>query len=183
MVAFRFRPGTRDNPILAQAYADAERLGIPQLAYLRFRQQVWSAASRGIGWEFTLPAWWAWWQFDDRWARRGTRRDQLVMARFGDAGPYAARNVHAVNPAGNVADRTRERVVASNKLGRQTREARGNPLGIHLRVRGDGHPRSQAIVTPAGRFGSIALAAEHYGITRQGAGARVRRGAAGWRYE
>jgi hypothetical protein len=49
--------------------------------------------------------------------------------------------------------------------------------------RGDGHPKSQAVITPAGRFGSIALAAEHYGLTRAGGLNRVRKNLAGWSYE
>jgi hypothetical protein len=46
--------------------------------------------------------------------------------------------------------------------------------------RGDAHPKSTPVITPAGRFGSIALAAEHYGITRAGASHRVRKGLFGW---
>ena len=49
--------------------------------------------------------------------------------------------------------------------------------------RGDDHPKSRAVITPAGRFGSIALAAKHYGITRQAAFTRVRREVPGWQYE
>src|SRR3954467_5029195 len=35
----------------------------------------------------------------------------------------------------------------------------------HLQVRGDGHSVSKAVITPKGRFGSAALAAEAHGIS------------------
>jgi hypothetical protein len=56
------------------------------------------------------------------------------------------------------------------------------PKNRHLTQRGDDHPRSRAVITPAGRFGSAALAAKHYGVTRQHA-ARLAREGREWRYE
>ena len=64
-----------------------------------------------------------------------------------------------------------------------TRIATGNPRGAQLKVRGDDHPKSRGCWTPKGRFGSIALAAEALGITRQGAMLKIKRGTKGWRYE
>ena len=48
---------------------------------------------------------------------------------------------------------------------------------------GDGHPRSRAVLTPAGRFDSLTIAAEHYGITRQAAHYRAKNGRLGWQWD
>lgn len=53
----------------------------------------------------------------------------------------------------------------------------------HLRVRGDGHPKSKAVITPKGRFGSAALAADAYDIGRRTACYRAKYQMQGWRYE
>jgi hypothetical protein len=79
-------------------------------------------------------------------------------------------------PARNAADVPNGTRATMVERGDHTREAHGNPRGIHLKVRGDGHPRSMAVVTSLGRFGSIALASEAHGITRAGGHYKVKRG-------
>src|SRR4051812_39767572 len=67
---------------------------IPAEAAKAFDAQARAARQRGIAFDFTLAEWWRWWSADDRWSRRGRGRDRLVMARRGDAGPYATDNVY-----------------------------------------------------------------------------------------
>jgi hypothetical protein len=49
--------------------------------------------------------------------------------------------------------------------------------------RGDNHVKSRAVLTPDGRFGSAALAAEHYGISRSTASYRAHNECCGWQWE
>src|SRR5215472_6042820 len=51
------------------------------------------AKRRGIAFSFTFEEWLAVWQQSGKWAERGHRKGQYVMARFGDIGPYAIGNV------------------------------------------------------------------------------------------
>ena len=98
------------------------------------------------------------------------------MARIGDRGGYEPSNVYAARPLDNARDIPADvRAVMVERASASLRLV-GKPRGAHLKVRGDGHPKSKAVITPAGRFGSIALASEAYGITRAGGGYRVRRG-------
>jgi hypothetical protein len=154
---------------------------IPPAAIRAFDAHRQNAKRRGTPFLFTLPEWWAWWQLDGRWEHRGMGRDALVMARKGDVGPYSVENVDCITHAQNMAAIPPEK----RANGAARRWARQRELGIpcHLAVRGDAHPRSRAVITPLGRFGSAALAAEAHGITRQGAGHRARTGTDGWRYE
>lgn len=157
---------------------------IPRNARRRFDEQRRAAAKRGIAWEFTLEQWWHWWCVDDRWSRRGRQSGQLVMARTGDAGPYAWDNVRPFTPAQNVRDWTTRpdaRAAAMQKRS-MTYAASGRLISEHLRIRGDGHPVSRAVMTPAGRFGSQILAAEFYGVGVAAIRHRVRKGWPGWSY-
>jgi hypothetical protein len=57
----------------------------------KFRTQRSGARSRGIDWHFTFEEWLAWWGDDIE--QRGHYSGQLVMARYGDIGPYHPDNV------------------------------------------------------------------------------------------
>ena len=158
--------------------------GIPERDFLAWKAQRDAAKGRGIAFRFTLVGWWLWWKAELRRlgpdAVRGRKRGQYVMARNGDQGAYEDGNVRAATPAENGAEAVPTmRVAASRSWAR--RKAAG--IKCHLAVRGDGHPRSTAVVTPLGRFGSVALASEAHGFTRQRGGQLARAGAAGWRYE
>lgn len=71
------------------------------------------------------------------------RRDQLVMARNGDAA------------------RMHPTIAARDSF------------GSHLKVRGDGHPKSAAVLTPAGRLGSIAEMKHYEGVVPEPMGWQV----------
>lgn len=162
------------------AQRQKEIYGIPAYVYKAWRSQRHSSLRRGIPFRFTLLAWHCWWNTEllaiGPDARRGKRKTEYVMARRGDAGGYEPGNVYAALPGQNARDIPSDVRVAIYERAKATRIANGNPLGSHLKVRGDGHPRSHAVITPLGRFGSIALASEAHGITRQAGFYKVRAG-------
>ena len=59
----------------------------------KFRAQRGKAKQRGIGWELTFEQWIGLWNESGKFALRGRRTGQFVMARNGDSGPYAVWNV------------------------------------------------------------------------------------------
>ena len=158
--------------------------GVPERDFLAWKAQRDAAKKRGIAFRFTLVGWWLWWKAELRRlgpdAVRGRKRGQFVMARNGDQGAYEDGNVRAATPAENGAEAWLP--AAPGRAARQRCRLCGG-IKCHLAVRGDGHPRSKAVVTPLGRFGSVALASEAHGFTRQRGGQLARAGAAGWRYE
>jgi hypothetical protein len=155
---------------------------LPRAAERAFQHQRYGAKKRGIPFLFTRDEWWAWWQVDGRWERRGRFGHNLCMARKGDVGPYSAENVYPATMADNSGSVASETKAAAGRLGAAAAIASGN-LGAAFAMRGDGHPRSKAVVTPLGRFGSAALAGEAHGIGRSAASYRATHGVAGWRYE
>ena len=159
------------------------RFDIPWEFYWAFCAQANAARSRRIAWEFTLPDWWAWWTKDNRWVRRGRKSHQLCMARCRDTGPYAPGNVFPATPQGNYWSRPFSSVELAWERSRLTRERNGTVLGANLRMRGEGHPSSKLVTTPAGRFGSATLAGEHHGISSVEASTWARNRLNGWRYE
>ena len=58
----------------------------------QFIQQQRSAARRNIEWQFTFEEWIEWWGDDIH--KRGKSKHALVMARYGDVGPYHPSNVY-----------------------------------------------------------------------------------------
>lgn len=181
---------TYQSPIdlsTATARLHQQKYGIPERDFLAWKAQRDSAEHRGIPFRFSLLAWRMWWMVKLRQfgaeAKRGKRRDQYVMARIKDHGAYEADNVRCISPGDNFRDRRSADVAVAVLRTTVTRAAKGSPRGFHLRGRGDDHPKSRAVITPLGRYGSIALAADAYGITRQAAFYRVTRGSPGWHYE
>ncbi|WP_397506449.1 hypothetical protein [Qipengyuania sp. R86523] len=58
-----------------------------------YKAQRKRARQREIGWLFTWEQWFSFWKKGGRWKKRGTGRDDLVMSRKGDKGPYCPSNV------------------------------------------------------------------------------------------
>ena len=163
---------------LIQADREAATYGIPSYVKRQWKAHRDSALRRGIQFRFSLFQWHLWWlealaEIGPD-AKRGRRKGEYVMARRGDQGAYEHDNVYAATPGQNARDIPADVREAMTVKATTMREAIGKPRGIHLRVRGDGHPASHAVITPIGRFGSIALAAEAHGITRAGGLYRVR---------
>lgn len=57
----------------------------------QYHEQKNGAQKRGIDWQFTYDEWINWWGDDIN--KRGRYKGQLVMARYGDTGPYHPNNV------------------------------------------------------------------------------------------
>lgn len=169
------------DPLVQEARGLCESGIIPRKAYDAYRSQVYNARQRGIPFLMNIDDWWAWWTLDGRWEKRGLRGNGLVMARRGDVGPYAIWNIYCCNHSQNMADQDHDKLSLSHKIRHMRFVENGG--SHHLAVRGDGHPKSRAVVTPSGRFGSGALAAEHYGVTRTGASLRANRRERGWHWE
>ena len=70
---------------------------------LAYAQQKDNASKRSIDWQFTFDSWVKWWGADLE--KRGCRSDDLVMARYGDTGPYAHFNCFKSKASENVADK------------------------------------------------------------------------------
>lgn len=147
-----------------------------------YKEHQRNAKRRGIPFLFSFEEWWAWWQINDHWSHRGVGKNKLVMARKGDTGPYSPENVYCTTHRGNQRDASPEARAEAVARSRKTREAKGKPLGQHLAVRGFDHPRSRQVRTPAGIFGSAALAAEHYGKGPKWGTRRAASGKDGWAY-
>lgn len=58
-----------------------------------FGNQRVQARRRHIEWALTFDAWLAWWISTGHLHQRGRRRDDYVMSRFNDEGPYALSNI------------------------------------------------------------------------------------------
>jgi hypothetical protein len=124
--------------------------------------------------KFNLKEWWDWWQIDNNWSKRGKGKDQLVMARFKDKGPYAKDNVYCATNSQNSKDTVH-----------QPRKKDPNAIfTMHFKgIVGDNHPRSIAVITPKGRFGSLNLASQAHNITRAYASMLAKLSKKGWHYE
>ena len=64
-----------------------------------FLDQRCNARARGISFEFTFDEWVCWWAGDID--KRGCGADDLVMARYGDVGPYHPDNVYKSKASDN----------------------------------------------------------------------------------
>lgn len=70
-----------------------------------FNTQLNDAKRRGIAFEFSFEEWLKVWTESGHLHERGNRKNQYVMARNGDTGPYAEWNVRCVTVAKNVNER------------------------------------------------------------------------------
>ena len=73
----------------------------------RYHQHKGKSLYRGIEFLLTFEEWWNLWQASGKWEQRGRRKDQYVMARFGDQGAYELGNVKICLVAENVAESNR----------------------------------------------------------------------------
>jgi hypothetical protein len=144
---------------------------VPQNMRTAYFLQRDKAKNAGIGWEISLLEWANWWLDEGRWKHRSRSRNGLRMDRVDDGRPYSLSNIRCARNDGVVVE----------KVNADALEAA--PVTPLLGKRGDDHPRSQAIITPAGRFGSAALAASHYGKARQVVARWARTGHNGFRYD
>lgn len=69
--------------------------------YKAYFDQRHNAARRKVKWLFEFHTWKQWWIDTGKWDQRGKGRNNYVMARNGDTGPYAPWNVKCVTVAEN----------------------------------------------------------------------------------
>lgn len=67
----------------------------------RYGVQKCHAKIRKIEWNLTFEEWFAWWGDDIH--KRGKGKDDLVMARYGDIGPYSLDNIYKTTFGDNAA--------------------------------------------------------------------------------
>jgi len=65
-----------------------------------YTEQKRRAGTRGIEWQFSFETWLDWWGPDIE--LRGRKKGQLVMARYGDIGPYSPENVRKATAEENI---------------------------------------------------------------------------------
>lgn len=80
-----------------------------------FHNHRFSAAQRGIDFDFTLIGWVLFWEQSGKWEKRGIHKGCFVMARKGDIGPYRADNVEIITNAENVAQMFENRGIKCSK--------------------------------------------------------------------
>jgi hypothetical protein len=149
----------------------------PETAFQAFQIQRRNARQRQIAFLLTFEEWWDWWQVDNRWANRGRRGRDLVMARRGDIGPYSLENVYCSTAWDNAY--LGRCLTDACVRGAETR--RKHDDFAHLRNRAV-HPRCRQVTSPKGSFPSIALAAEANGIKAKYAQFLASKTAKGWAY-
>jgi hypothetical protein len=64
------------------------------------------AHRRGIPFQLTFEEWLSIWRTSGKLAQRGCRKEQYVMARFRDTGPYSPGNVKIIRMEENIAERS-----------------------------------------------------------------------------
>ena len=62
--------------------------------YYAYKEHERNSRRRDIDFLFSFEEWRDFWITDNRWFNRGRGKDNYVMARDGDTGPYAPWNVH-----------------------------------------------------------------------------------------
>lgn len=108
----------------------------------KYRNAKRCAQERNIEWHFTYDTWIEWW--GDDIVNRGTKKGQLVMARYGDKGPYHPDNVRKA---------TKHENNTEAHLGKIKHGA-----GINFK-------RAKQIQTPIGKFPSRTAAAMEYKVS------------------
>jgi hypothetical protein len=170
---------------LAHAKWQQTAFGLPEYTYQAWHSQYNSAKRRGIAFNFTLFAWHSWWQRElakiGPHAKRGLRKGEYMMCRIADQGAYEDGNVYAGTAKQNQQDIENDIDRSIQRRLRMKAWHATHDCWLDGR-RGDAHPKSRAVNTPKGRFGSLALAGEAFGITRQAVLAKVRKKVAGWSY-
>ena len=111
------------------------------------------AKKRGIEWHFTFDSWLSWWGTDI--VNRGPYRGQLVMARYGDTGPYHPSNVRKATVEENIREARLGKV--SPCLGKPNGSKRSDANKQSI-----SKANSKPMMTPDGNFKSLTEASKFY---------------------
>ncbi len=114
------------------------------IQYIKWYQQKCDAASRNIEFYLTLDEWTDWWGSD--FLRRGNKKDDLCMCRYGDKGHYELGNIYKATMSQNHKDFHAHCTTYIRS---------GGPRGIRASVK---------VSTSEGVFNNLYEAAEYFGI-------------------
>lgn len=102
-----------------------------------------SAIKRNIDWKISIEEWVNWW--GDDYQCRGRKTNDLVMARYGDVGPYKIGNIY--------------------KSTAQDNASLANKDKSYLARSGKYNGKARAIITPDGEFDTLTAASKYYNIS------------------
>lgn len=142
---------------------------------------------RGIAWEFeSFEQWLEWWGEDIY--RRGPYRGQLVMARYGDQGPYHPDNVRKITSDENVREGQLGHIDSLETRLKRSQSLRGRIIPEEVKnkisqsCQGRRPTNQRRVQTPYGQFVSLSKAAEAEGVNVTTICRRCQRAISGYRY-
>jgi len=131
---------------------------------IKYGNQRKSAKERGIDWQFTFESWILWWGEDIY--LRGPHKGQLVMARYGDVGPYHPDNVRKITCTENAQECWTGRKHSTDTLTKMSQAQKGKIVSAETKQRqSENSGKKKAIQTPLGQFDSLVKAAKYHGVT------------------
>ncbi len=99
----------------------------------KYSDAKWYAKKRGIPWLFNYVTWWRKWCESSKWHLRGNKRDQYVMSRPEDKGPYAPWNVRICLSGENIREAHLGKKRSTKSCQRISKSKIGNKNWIHQR--------------------------------------------------
>jgi hypothetical protein len=111
----------------------------------KYLDQKYQARVRGIDWQFDSYEEWIQWWGDDI-TKRGKRKGNLVMARYGDVGPYHPDNVFKCTTGQNISDAHKGKTPgprSDETKARISAAKKGRPKSEETRARMRGVPKSE----------------------------------------
>ena len=118
----------------------------------RYHQHKASAGKRGIEFLLTFEEWWDIWQASGKWEQRGRRRDQYVMARLGDVGPYERHNIRICLVGENVGESNQKCDNPTEQRSAVMKAWWISPAGLQLRNKLRRHMTAKRAVLRNGRL-------------------------------
>ena len=91
------------------------------------------AKLRGIPWLFNYVTWWRIWCESRKWNKRGHYKDEYVMSRPGDEGPYAPWNVRICLSGENVSEAHLGKKLSSEACQEISKRMMGNKNWVYVR--------------------------------------------------
>jgi hypothetical protein len=121
---------TVGSPTLGTPSLISMRKGDMHKAFIRWREQLYNSAHRGIAFELTLADWQSIWIASGHYHRRGRHKGEFVMSRPGDTGPYGVTNVAIVPCSANTVEAQSHRTWTAETRAKIARRLKGNKNGL-----------------------------------------------------
>lgn len=129
--------------------------------------QKYAAGERNIPFLISFVDWLIVWEMSGKLDDRGRLKDQYVMARFGDKGPYAVGNVEIIHSGENVRKAHKDKIVST-----YTRRKLAKQSGKRIKLKNWQISEIREVYRPGNRrdghsaTGALALA-EKYGVSSE----------------